>query len=67
MDISGRYMDDFTVEFKAHVLRLLPRVGIAEEFLARFQDQAERKPDSSPAHSLRNGLAEGILGNALDG
>ncbi len=66
MDISGRHMDDFTAEFKAEVVRRLPRMGIAEEFLACFRDQAERKPASSPARALHNGLAQGILGNALD-
>jgi HD domain len=66
MDISGRYMDDFPAEFKADVLRRLPRAGIAKEFLACFRDQAERKPASSPAQALRDGITEGILGNALD-
>ncbi|OLF10537.1 cyanamide hydratase [Actinophytocola xinjiangensis] len=66
MDISGRYMDDFSAGFKAGVLDLLPRAGIAKEFLACFRDQADRKPASSPARALRDGLADGILGNALD-
>lgn len=66
MDISGRYMDDFPVEFKAEVLRRLPRAGIAEEYLACFRDQAGRKPASSPAEALKDGIADRILGNALD-
>lgn len=66
MDISGRYMDDFSPEFKAEVLERYPRLGIAEEFLACFRDQAERKPGSSPAASLRNNIAERILSNQLD-
>jgi hypothetical protein len=66
MDISGRHMDDFPAEFKAAVLQRLPRLGIAEEFLACFQDQARRKPNSSPARALHDGLAEGILNNGLD-
>lgn len=66
MDISGRYMDDFTAEFKAEVLRQFPRAGIAEEFLACFRDQADRKPASSPARAIRDGIADRILGNALD-
>ncbi|MFF2601346.1 HD domain-containing protein [Streptomyces californicus] len=66
MDISGQHMDDFTAEFKADVLRRLPRAGIATEFLACFRDQAERKPTSSPAKALRDGIADRILDNALD-
>ena len=66
MDISGQYMDDFPAEFKAGVLRRLPRAGIAEEFLACFRDQAERKPTSSPATAIHSGIADRILGNALD-
>jgi len=66
MDISGRYMDDFPAQFKAYVLGRLPRAGIAEEFLACFRDQAERKPTSSPARALRDGIADRILSNALD-
>lgn len=66
MDISGRHMDDFSASFKADVLRRYPRVGIADEFLACFRDQAERKPDSSPAASLRDNIAERILTNQLD-
>ncbi|CAM5464449.1 HD domain-containing protein [Streptomyces abikoensis] len=66
MDISGRHMDDFSGAFKAEVLRRHPRAGIAEEFLACFRDQAERKPGSSPAASLRDNIAERILTNRLD-
>ena len=66
MDISGQHTDDFPAEFKAAVLRRLPRAGIAAEFLACFRDQAIRKPASSPAASVKNGIAERILGNALD-
>lgn len=66
MDISGRYMDDFPTDFKAEVLKRWPRLGIAGEFLDCFREQAVHKPDSSPAASLRNGIADRILGNALD-
>ncbi|WP_326786373.1 HD domain-containing protein [Streptomyces sp. NBC_00151] len=66
MDISGQYTDDFSAAYKAEVLQRYPRVGIADEFLACFRDQAERKPNSSPAASLRNGIAQRILTNQLD-
>ncbi|MET8419244.1 HD domain-containing protein [Streptomyces sp. NPDC005134] len=66
LDISGQYTDDFSAAFKAEVLRRYPRAGIAEEFLACFRDQAEHKPDSSPAAALRDGIAQRILTNQLD-
>ncbi|RST06815.1 HD domain-containing protein [Streptomyces sp. WAC05374] len=66
LDISGRHMDDFTDAFRAGVLARHPRLGIAEEFLACFRDQADRKPDSSPAAALRNDIAGRILTNRLD-
>ncbi|RSS81482.1 HD domain-containing protein [Streptomyces sp. WAC06614] len=61
VDISGRHAEDFTPEFRAQVLDLYPRLGLADEFLACFRDQAARKPDSSPAAAVRGGLAERIL------
>ncbi|MEV3993833.1 HD domain-containing protein [Streptomyces sp. NPDC049837] len=66
LDISGRHMDDFPAAFTAEVLGRHPRLGIAEEFLACFRDQAARKPDSSPAAALRNDIAGRILTNPLD-
>ncbi|MFF9913833.1 HD domain-containing protein [Streptomyces sp. NPDC013457] len=66
LDISGRYTDDFSAAFKAEVLARHPRLGIAEEFLGCFRDQAERKPTSSAAASIRAGIAERVLANALD-
>ncbi|MFB7369738.1 HD domain-containing protein [Streptomyces sp. NPDC056222] len=66
LDISGRYMDDFSDAFKAEVLEAYPRLGIAEEFLGCFRDQAERKPESSAAAAIRNDIAQRILTNALD-
>ncbi|MFD9107935.1 HD domain-containing protein [Streptomyces bottropensis] len=66
MDISGRHMQDFTAGFKAEVLARYPRAGIAEEFLACFQEQARCKPDSSPAAALRDNIADRILTNELD-
>ncbi|MFA1550090.1 HD domain-containing protein [Actinomadura chokoriensis] len=66
VDITGRNLDDFTPEFQAEVLARYPRAGLSEEFLACFHDQAARKPDSSPAVSVRGGLAERIRENPLD-
>ncbi|MER7000555.1 HD domain-containing protein [Streptomyces sp. NPDC000410] len=63
VDISGRNADDFTAAFRAEVLARYPREGLADEFLACFRDQAARKPESSPAASVRGGLAERVLAN----
>jgi HD domain-containing protein len=66
LDISGRHTGDFSAAFKAEVLARHPRAGIAEEFLACFREQAERKPHSSPAAALHHGIATRILTNQLD-
>lgn len=66
LDISGRHIDDFTAAFRAEVLERHPRLGIAEEFLGCFRDQAERKPTSSAAGAVRGGIAERVLTNRLD-
>lgn len=65
-DISGRHQDDLPADFVAGVLDAWPRIGIAEEFLACFEDQGRRKPDSSAAAALRDGIAERIRTNLLD-
>ncbi len=66
VDISGRHVEDFTLEFRAEVLERYPRLGLAGEFLACFRDQAERKPDSSPARLIGSGLSTRITENPLD-
>ncbi|MET8134321.1 MULTISPECIES: hypothetical protein [unclassified Streptomyces] len=43
-----------------------PRAGRSDEFLACFHDQAARKPQSSPAVSVRGGLDERVRANPLD-
>lgn len=65
-DISGRHQDELPAEFVGDVLDAWPRIGIAEEFLACFEEQARRKPDSSAADALRSGIAGRIRANALD-
>ncbi|MGW3910042.1 HD domain-containing protein [Streptomyces sp. NPDC005070] len=66
VDISGRHLDDFAAGFQADVLARYPRAGLSEEFLACFRDQAARKPQSSPAVSVRGGFAERVRANPLD-
>jgi HD domain len=66
VDIIGRHADDFAPGFRAEVLERYPRLGLTEEFLACFHAQAERKPDSPAAVSVRSGLSTRMAGNPLD-
>lgn len=66
LDISGRRPEAWPAELRREIVAQAPRLALATEFLACFQDQARRKPDSSAAESVRNGIAERIAGNPLD-
>ncbi|WP_329400035.1 HD domain-containing protein [Streptomyces lydicus] len=66
LDISGRRPDALPADLRAEVLERYPRLGLGEEFLACFRDQAERKPDSSAAGAVRSGIATRIGANPLD-
>jgi hypothetical protein len=66
LDIAGRNIDELTPEFRAEVVRAHPRLGLADEFLACFQAQAERKETSSAARAINSGLSTRIVGNPLD-
>ncbi|MFG1813494.1 hypothetical protein ACGFIF_07005 [Kribbella sp. NPDC049174] len=65
-DIVGRNLDDLSPEFRAEVLRQHPRLGLADEFLACFQAQAERKTGSSAARAVQSGLSARMAANPLD-
>lgn len=66
LEIVGRDADDFAPEFRAEVLGRYPRLDLAPEFLACFQDQARRKNDSSAAGAVRSGLEARMADNPLD-
>ncbi|SNS77966.1 hypothetical protein SAMN05216276_101613 [Streptosporangium subroseum] len=66
LDVSGRGADDFPAGLRAEVLERYPRLGLGEEFIACFRDQAERKPDSLAGVFVRAGVAERIRANPLD-
>jgi hypothetical protein len=66
LDVSGRRSEDFPAELRAEVLERYPRLGLGEEFIACFRDQAERKPDTLAASFVRAGIAERIKANPLD-
>src|ERR1700722_7175630 len=65
-EIIGTNADDFPPGFRAEVLESYPRLDITENFLACFEGQAKRKPDSSAAASMRSGLRKSMAGNPLD-
>ncbi len=65
-EITGRNLDDWADGFKAEVLERYPRLDLTTEFLACFQAQAARKPDSSAAAAVRSGLSTRITANPLD-
>ncbi|WP_405491919.1 HD domain-containing protein [Nocardia sp. NBC_00511] len=66
VDISGHGVDLLSADTRATVLSHWPRLGLAEEFTRCFEHQAGRKPHSSPATALRNGLADKLRDNPLD-
>lgn len=65
-DIAGANLDDWEGSFTAEVLERYPRLGLTREFLACFQAQAGRKPDSSAASAVRSGLGTRMMANPLD-
>ncbi|MDQ0381201.1 HD domain-containing protein [Amycolatopsis thermophila] len=66
VDITGRNVDDFPAGFRAEVLQRYPRLGLVEEFVRCFEDQAKRKPDSSAAAAIGNDLAARMARNPLE-
>ncbi|MEV6392448.1 HD domain-containing protein [Nocardia xishanensis] len=66
LDIVGKNIDDFSPAFRAGVLQQYPRLGLADEFLACFQAQADRKTGSSAARAVQSGLATRMAANLLD-
>ncbi|MFD5441816.1 HD domain-containing protein [Streptomyces tendae] len=59
-EIVGTEADAYPPRFRDEVLDRWPRLDLTASFLACFQDQAERKPDSSAAGAVRSGLADRI-------
>jgi HD domain-containing protein len=65
-EVIGTNVNDFPAGFRAAVLERYPRLDITQEFLACFEAQAKRKPDSSAAVAVRYGLSTRMAGNPLD-
>ena len=66
-DVSGRKPEEFSTEARVEVLAQYPRHGFGSEFLACFQDQADRKPGGAAAALVASGAAARIEANPLDG
>ncbi|MCZ2813907.1 HD domain-containing protein [Modestobacter sp. VKM Ac-2979] len=67
LDVSGRRPDDWPAAFRAEVLDAHPRLGLAEEFLGCFTEQARRKPSSLAGQFVAEGFADRVRANPLDG
>ena len=65
-DVSGRGLDRFADQVKDDVVTRYPRLGFAEAFLARAEDQAERKPGCAAAELVSDGWARRLTSNPLD-
>lgn len=66
LDISGRHPERWPEELRAAVVAALPRLGLREEFLGCFQEQARRKPESTAGQAVASGIAARLAANVLD-
>ncbi len=66
-EVVGRRPEEFAPEARAEVLARYPRKRFGTEFLACFEDQARRKPDSAAAASVAKDAAGRIAANPLEG
>jgi HD domain len=66
-EISGRAPEDFPEELRSAVLDRYPRLDLAAQFLACFEEQARRKPQSQAATAVRTGVAGRLAANPLEG
>jgi hypothetical protein len=66
LDVSGRRPDDWPAGFRAEVLERYPRLGLAEEFIGCFAEQAGRKPSSLAGRFFSGGFADRVRANPLD-
>jgi hypothetical protein len=64
LDVATAYCSPALLNHE--VLARYPRLGLAEEFIASFEDQATRKPLCLAAQFVRNGLAARLAANPLE-
>ncbi len=65
-DISGRDVEDWPLDFRELVLDRFPRLGLEQEFVQCFRDQAIRKPTSAAAEAVGSGIADRMRTNPLE-
>ncbi|WP_231500321.1 HD domain-containing protein [Saccharothrix sp. NRRL B-16314] len=65
-DVSGGGLDRFTDQVKDDVVTRFPRLGFAEAFLARADEQAARKPGCAVAELMGSGWTDRVAANPLD-
>ena len=66
LDISGRDAQLWPAQLRSEVLDRYPRLDLATEFLACFEDQARRKPDSAAGAAVRSGIGDRLRSNVLE-
>jgi hypothetical protein len=66
-EVVGRRPEEYPPQVRTDILARYPRHGFGAEFLACFEDQAQRKPGSTAASSVVNNAAGRIAANPLDG
>src|SRR3954447_7894637 len=66
LDISGREPDRWPAAFRTEVVERFPRLELRAEFIARFREQARRKPGCAAATAVAAGVADRIAANPLD-
>lgn len=66
LDISGSHPEWWPADLRAEVVAEIPRLGLVEEFTGCFRAEAARKPESSAARAMANGIADRLAANPLD-
>lgn len=64
-DVSGRRPEEFAPDVRTAVLTHYPRLDFGAQFLACFENQAGRKPDSAAGQAVTGGIAARIAANPL--
>lgn len=65
LDIVGQNFERWPADLRAEVLARHPRLTLAPEFAAAFEDQARRKPGCAAAAAVASGMAARLDANPL--